>query len=650
MKPARVHPAWTFTVAAILGITTFWLITAVTSAHYAVASLVATGVGTFHVTWSKRNDPFLPLRKAGPWRSFMVHAMILIASTGAVVAVVEALQVEPIAAYGLLLVPGAIVLLVTGARDMGASARSSAIDLVPVAPPSDDEKYGYLRGPQHRWLFVTSAVAFVGVAFSLGALALRSDWTVVLVIPLVILVIEQLFALRTSTYRRRLDEAAHRERVAGWAPRTLPSVDIFLPTCGERIEVLRNTYLHVAEIAYAGAISVHVLDDAGRGEVRALAAEHGFEYLSRPGSEFKKAGNLRYAYARTCADHIAILDADFVPRPEFLTELLPYMDDDGIGIVQSPQYFATTSDQSWLQRAAGATQELFFRFIQPSRDAVGAAICVGTSAVYRRAALDAIGGFPPIDHSEDVFTGIEMGRQGWSLRYVPIVVSGGLCPDTIDSFATQQYRWCEGSMALVADRRFHQDESMSVSQRLCYWSGFLYYMTTAMAAIVAPLPLLIMLFAFGSSIRASFILPLLGAVFFWVVVMPAVSRTRWRYEVIRVQVIYGVAHLICIVDMLRGAPTEWVPTGSGSVRSRSSVASRVRWYIVIYLGATQIATLVGLVIASGQAGFESVWPNFVLYVLQAYILIPVIIIAARGLGVGRSVRMARSTLSWDGNR
>jgi cellulose synthase (UDP-forming) len=61
---------------------------------------------------------------------------------------------------------------------------------------------------------------------------------------------------------------------------------------------------------------------------------------------------------------------------------------------------------SWLQRGAGATQELFYRWIQPSRDRAGAPICVGTCAVYRLAALASVGGFAQIEHSEDVHTGI----------------------------------------------------------------------------------------------------------------------------------------------------------------------------------------------------------------------------------------------------
>ncbi len=140
----------------------------------------------------------------------------------------------------------------------------------------------------------------------------------------------------------------------------------------------------------------------------------------------------------------------------------------------------------WLQRGAGATQELFYRWVQPSRDRSDAAICVGTCAVYRRRALDAAGGFAQIGHSEDVHTGVKLLRAGFLVRYVPVLVAKGLCPDQLGGFVNQQYRWCTGSMSLLRDETFHANRTICRRQRLCFWSGFLYYITTAVNVLVTP--------------------------------------------------------------------------------------------------------------------------------------------------------------------
>ncbi len=521
------------------------------------------------------------------------------------------------------------------------AAPQTSARALPV-PPSRPEKVAYLASPQHRWLFVASALAFLGVAVSMGGMALHSAATIAFLVPVLLWMIEQAVTLRTSTFARTISAHTHRRTVSAWQPTAYPSVDVLLPTCGEPLDLLENTYAHVARLSYPGALTVYVLDDAGRAEVAALAGHWGYQYLARPTSEFKKAGNLQYGLARSSGDVILLLDADFVPRPEFLKETLPYLEDPAVGIVQTPQYFDVDVDQSWLQRCAGATQELFFRFIQPSRDAIGAAICVGTSAIYRRSALDRIGGFPQIGHSEDIFTGVRMAREGFRVRYVPALLSKGTCPDDIDRFIAQQYRWCEGTLSLVADRSFRSDPTMTRVQRLSFWSGLLYYVTTAVNAFIAPAPLLVMVLWLPGHVEPINMLPLLGVVLQWFVVMPLVSHVPWRVEVLRVQAIYGFAHVFCIADMLSGRVEEWVP--SGQQRGPVHIAARVRRFMVPYLVVTQAVAVAGLVHGMWVYGIGRFWATTVFAALGAYILWPVAWLGfQRGRLERRRLRERRST-------
>ena len=147
-----------------------------------------------------------------------------------------------------------------------------------------------------------------------------------------------------------------------------------------------------------------------------------------------------------------ILDADFAPRRDFLAETLPYMDDPAIAIVQTPQFFRSSPAQSWIERAAGPIQEVFYRTVQVARDRFDAAICCGTSAVYRRAALEPQGGPTLIAYAEDVHTGLDVRREGWSMAYLPLPLSTGICPDNLDAFVRQQYRWCSGNVGIVFSR------------------------------------------------------------------------------------------------------------------------------------------------------------------------------------------------------
>ena len=220
-----------------------------------------------------------------------------------------------------------------------------------------------------------------------------------------------------------------------------PSVDIFLPICGEDMEILLHTWESVSRLKY-GNKKVYVLDDSKEDcdKHEAIAKQYGFHYFERPNKgETKKAGNLKYGYQHTDREFIAIFDADFAPHPDFLHDLLPYMSDPKVGIVQSPQYFETTERinmRSALEYGSAYVQECFYRFIEVVRDRFNATVCCGTCAIYRRAALDEIGGTVQVGHSEDQRTGFALQSRGWIVRYVPIILAVGLCPDNCTPIST----------------------------------------------------------------------------------------------------------------------------------------------------------------------------------------------------------------------
>jgi cellulose synthase/poly-beta-1,6-N-acetylglucosamine synthase-like glycosyltransferase len=382
----------------------------------------------------------------------------------------------------------------------------------------------------------------------------------------------------------------------------------------------------VSRLDWPGAITVYVLDDAARDEVREAAERRGFVYGVRANrGHLKKAGNLKFGFDQSEGDFIAIFDADFVPRPEYLHELMPYFDEASTAIVQSPQYFDARHGMRWLQRCAGATQELFYRWIQPSRDRSKAAICVGTCAVYRRSALVEAGGFAQIGHSEDVHTGVNLMKVGYLLRYVPIVVSKGLCPDTLLGFLNQQYRWCTGSMSLLADRTFHANKLFSFRQRICFWSGFLYYISTAINIFVAPLPGLVMLWAFPQHIYPKNTVWLLGAIGLWYFILPTVMRGYWRLDVLRAQQLYSFAHAVAIVHVLTGRTKEWVATGTANTRT-TPLAVTITRVMRITVGTTQALIWGGLLTATLQIGIERTWAMLCFGLLAGYVQIPMLLL------------------------
>ncbi|MFI7544362.1 glycosyltransferase [Actinoplanes sp. NPDC049599] len=497
----------------------------------------------------------------------------------------------------------------------------SAADYAPQ-PPTEDEKYLYY-GRQGRWIFCVFLLAFAGVMFGLARLAANSMWTSLLYELIALQIVAVFISLLSSTRPRRGSRAQHDSRVAAYRPAVYPSVDVFLPSAGEPLTLLDNTFRHVRALEWPGRRTVYVLDDSGRADVAALARRHRFVYLSRPDrGVLRKAGNLRYGFAHSRGDLIHVFDADFAPRPDMTRELAPYFGDPSIGIVQSPQFFDVQQDHfNWLQRSAGATQEMFYRWIQPARDAVDAAICVGTNAMYRRTALRAAGGFAQIGHSEDVHTGVNLAKVGFRTRYVPVNLAKGICPDNFDGFVNQQYRWCTGSMSLLADKGFHTS-ALSRKQKLCFWTGFLYYITTALAAFAGPLPGLLMLWCFPAQIRPMNYLPMIGTIFVWSTLMPRVTAYRWSPMVVRVQLLIGFCHAVALIDFLRGRSAAWVPTGAAG---HTPTARRVLRLLRVWLITTQLLTWAGIVVGVLTYGIGLFWASLLFAGPMLYFVVPLLL-------------------------
>jgi cellulose synthase/poly-beta-1,6-N-acetylglucosamine synthase-like glycosyltransferase len=483
--------------------------------------------------------------------------------------------------------------------------RHEHVSLVLPEPPDDHEKYAYIQ----RNLPYLTTVLVIG-ASCLIVSQLRFELQDLVLLPFLAFtgtyIVYQMISLPVNFAGRGFDLAAHQARIRAWHPLSYPGVDIFLPICGEPIELLRNTWSAVADLIadYEGEAQAYVLDDGPSDEARSVSESFGFCYIRRPDRPaYKKAGNLRYAFARTSAEFLVILDADFAPRPDFLAETLPYMDDPAIAIVQTPQYFRSSAAQTWIERAAGPIQEVFYRTVQVARDRFDAAICCGTSAVYRRSALEPQGGPTLIPYAEDVHTGLDVRRAGWSLAYLPINLSTGICPDNLDAFVRQQYRWCSGNVGIVFSRRLWSIP-MRIPARLAYISGFFYYAYTALLTFFGPIIPLILLAFLPGQIRLRNFVILIPAMFTGFLLYPLWHRSGYGPWVWPLGVARGWAHVFALWDGARGKSMGWHPTrtpGSSLRRFRVGVTwwsggAALLWVVLaiwrtVALGSLQFTVL-----------------------------------------------------------
>ncbi|MGO9082545.1 MAG: glycosyltransferase family 2 protein [Streptosporangiaceae bacterium] len=471
----------------------------------------------------------------------------------------------------------------------GRHRRSS---LVLPASPDDAEKhsYGFRSLP-----YLTTALAISLVFVVLAQVLFETRYPAVawpFMIYTLVYFTCQILSIPVNFTGRSFDLAAHQRKVAQWRPGSYPSVDIFLPICGEPMAVIRNTWAGVSALiaAYPGVTRGFVLDDGPAETVlqtRLAAEELGLSYLRRPNpGHHKKAGNLIHALTRTSGDHVVIFDADFRPRPDFLAETLPYLDDPEIGLVQTPQYFRVSKRQTWVERAAGASLEVFYRAVQVSRDRFGSALCVGSNAVYRRAALDAAGGFTEIPYAEDSHTGLDMRYAGYRLAYLPVVLAAGVCPAAVDAFMRQQYRWCCGATSLIWTHHMWR-VPMSWKARLPYIAGWLWNLTAGLRTVVLPLmPISVLMFV-PAEVRLRNAILLVPVLMTGTMLYPLWHNARWPVHAWPLAIAVGWAQVLAIWDYARGRVMSWDPS-----RGPKDVTPRFRKAVCTWNGTMAVVWVV----------------------------------------------------------
>lgn len=436
-------------------------------------------------------------------------------------------------------------------------------------PPNVREKYLYCN--TNRKLFyalsvVSTAFLFVGNFIFVSAFPQIIPLTIALLITVFYLTL----SFMVGFLGRDFDLEKHTTLVAKWFNKSLDaSVDIYLPICNEDLTVVRNTWVHVRElIKKHPRAMVFVLDDGKSDACLEMAKEFGFYYIRRETNELKKAGNLRNAFRITVGDFIVIFDADFCPRPDFLTETLPYFfEHETVGIVQTPQFFDTKKDYGWIRNGAGAVQELFYRLIQINRNTFNGAICVGTNAVYRRKHLDPFGGTAPMAYSEDVHTGFQIIQNGQQIVYIPLNLAKGECPSALKQFFTQQYRWAMGSISLFFNPKFWKTK-LRPMQRISYLTGMLYYISTGIASVTYFIPSLFILIFHPDKIFWFNLIFSIPSFLFTVLYMRFWMKLPMNLDVLKSRQISYFAHLYALKDYLFNTLEEWKPTGVKSNSQR----------------------------------------------------------------------------------
>lgn len=262
-----------------------------------------------------------------------------------------------------------------------------------------------------------------------------------------------------------------------------PVVDIFLLTCGEPFNIVKDSIDEILEINYPESkLHIIICDDGKSNEIQNyVSGLSNIKYKNR----FKeighaKAGNINDTllynlYHNHNPDFVLILDADMQCHPEILNKLVSrfYEGNDKLAFVQSPQSFSNIEKWDIL----GQQYKYFYQVVMKSWSKWGCVPCCGTNVLFRYKHLLDIGGFQYGSVTEDFLTSLVLHAKGYETAYVSENLAIGLAPFNLCGFYKQRFRWAFGSLQILPIY-FQEFYKLDLVKKWIYFNSSFYIIIT----------------------------------------------------------------------------------------------------------------------------------------------------------------------------
>ncbi|RZJ61838.1 MAG: UDP-forming cellulose synthase catalytic subunit [Acidovorax sp.] len=261
---------------------------------------------------------------------------------------------------------------------------------------------------------------------------------------------------------------------------TWPSVDVFIPSYNEPLEVVRQTVFSAMSLDWPkDRLHVYVLDDGRRQDFREFCEELGVGYIVRDNNHHAKAGNINAALKVTSSEYIAIFDCDHIPTRSFLQVCMGwFFKDTNLVMLQTPHVFFSPDpferNLDTFHRMPNEG-ELFYGIVQDGNDLWNASFFCGSCAIIRRKELLEVGGIAVETVTEDAHTALKLARLGYNTAYLEVPQAAGLATESLSGHVGQRIRWARGMAQIARTDNPLFGKGLKFGQRLCYLNAMLHF-------------------------------------------------------------------------------------------------------------------------------------------------------------------------------
>ena len=275
----------------------------------------------------------------------------------------------------------------------------------------------------------------------------------------------------------------------------IPTVDVLICTYNEPLELLKKTIIASKNLNYPkDKFKVYVCDDGKRNELKNLCKNYNVNYITRNDNKGAKAGNINNAINVINGDLFAVLDADMIPKKDFLNRTVGYFSNKNTAFVQTPQvYYNQDMYQFNLNKDIPSEQDFFMRNIEEARAAINAVLHVGTNAVFNRQYVLNIGGYPTCSITEDMAVGMLLQANGHDSFFINEELVLGLSATTFSELVKQRDRWCRGNLQVIKHFNIFFNKGLTLAQKIAYFDGVVYWLSSVQKLIYILCPIIYLL-------------------------------------------------------------------------------------------------------------------------------------------------------------
>lgn len=233
-----------------------------------------------------------------------------------------------------------------------------------------------------------------------------------------------------------------------------PIVTIQLPVYNE-MYVVERLIKTICDIDYPiDKLEIQVLDDSTDETVEIVDKivkdyrKIGFDisHIHRNDRSGFKAGALKEGLITAKGEFIAIFDADFIPKKNFLQIVLPFFNDPKIGMVQT-RWEHINRSYSLITQILSLALDGHFVIEQQVRNKANFFINFnGTSGMWRKSCIFDAGNWEADTLTEDLDLSYRAQLKGWKFKYLTDFTTPAEVPSEINSVKSQQFRWTKGAI------------------------------------------------------------------------------------------------------------------------------------------------------------------------------------------------------------